>query len=146
MWTCASVTYRSTPDATVNQTLEERARTAQDRAYAPYSGYRVGAALETIDGQVFDGCNVENAAFSVTCCAERVALFAAVAYGARSFRRLVVSAGGRTPYPCGACRQALSEFAPELPITVIGEGGRRLEFSLRELLPNPFTMPPGRPA
>ncbi|MBA3584530.1 MAG: cytidine deaminase [Gemmatimonadetes bacterium] len=126
--------------------LEERARSARERAYAPYSGFLVGAALETDDGRVFDGCNVENAAYSVTCCAERVALFTAVAAGARRFRRLVVSAGDRTPFPCGACRQALAEFAPALPITVVTVEGDRHELELGELLPRPFTFRPEAPA
>lgn len=126
--------------------LEAAARAAQELAYAPYSDYRVGAALESEDGRIFAGCNVENASYSVTCCAERVALFAAIAAGARSFRRMVVSANGRAPYPCGACRQALSEFAPELPITVIDSVGDHLEFALHELLPHPFTLAEGRPA
>jgi homotetrameric cytidine deaminase len=124
--------------------LEERAIAARERAYAPYSGYRVGAALEADDGRVFEGCNVENAAYSVTCCAERVALFSAVSAGARRFRRLVVSAAGRTPYPCGACRQALSELAPNLSITVLAGDGERHEFALDELLPKPFRMEPRR--
>lgn len=121
--------------------LEERANAARRRAHVPYSGYRVGAALEAEDGRVFEGCNVENAAYSVTCCAERVALYSAVAAGARGFRRLVVSAGGRTPYPCGSCRQALSELAPDdLEIIVLTDGGERHEFTLGELLPKPFRM------
>lgn len=125
--------------------LEERAIAARRHAHVPYSSYRVGAALETEDGRVFDGCNVENASYSVTCCAERVALYSAVAAGARGFRRLVVSAGGRTPYPCGACRQALSELAPDdLPITVVTDDGQRHEFTLGELLPKPFRMESGR--
>ncbi|HUP20169.1 MAG TPA: cytidine deaminase [Gemmatimonadota bacterium] len=126
--------------------LEARARDARDRAYAPYSGYRVGAALEAADGRVFDGCNVENAAYSVTCCAERVALHSAVAAGAREFRRLVVAASGRMPFPCGSCRQALSEFVDDLPIVVLGDGSQRHELSLAELLPRPFRFEEGRPA
>lgn len=125
--------------------LEARAHAARERAHAPYSGYRVGAALETGDGRIFEGCNVENASYSVTCCAERVALYSAVAAGVRDFRRLVVSASGRTPYPCGTCRQALSEFAADgLSITVVGDGGERHEFTLGELLPKPFRMETGR--
>lgn len=126
--------------------LEARAREACEHAYAPYSGYRVGAALEAEDGRVFVGCNVENAAYSVTCCAERAALHAAVAAGARRFRRLVVVADGRTPFPCGVCRQALVEFVGDLPIVVAGDDGTRHELSLAALLPEPFTFPEGRPA
>lgn len=123
--------------------LEAEARDAQQRAYAPYSGYRVGAAIESDDGRVFVGCNVENASFGVTCCAERVALYSAVTAGARAFRRIVIAASGRMPYPCGACRQALSEFSPSLEVIVIGIDGDRHEFSLDELLPHPFTLPEG---
>ncbi|MGH7564101.1 MAG: cytidine deaminase [Gemmatimonadota bacterium] len=124
--------------------LEDRALAARERAYAPYSGYRVGAFLEAEDGRVFDGCNVENSSYSVTCCAERVALFAGVTAGAKRFRRMVISAAGRTPYPCGACRQALSEFAPDLPIVILAEDGSHHEFTLGELLPLPFRMEPRR--
>lgn len=120
--------------------LQQQARIAQERAHAPYSRYRVGAALEAEDGRVFLGCNVENGAYSVTCCAEQVAVFSAVAAGVRSFRRLTVTSSGRTPFPCGACRQVLSEFASALPITVVGEDGERHEFTLEDLLPNPFAL------
>lgn len=130
----------------MSDSLEDAAVEARDAAYAPYSGYRVGAALETADGRVFAGCNVENAAYSVTCCAERVALHSAVAAGARELRRLVVTASGRMPYPCGPCRQALSEFATELPITMLDGEGNRRETDLAELLPEPFTLKEGRPA
>lgn len=126
--------------------LEAVAVEAREAAYAPYSGYRVGAALEAADGRVFFGCNVENAAYSVTCCAERVALHSAVAAGAREFRRLFIAASGRMPYPCGPCRQALSEFATTLPITIVDAAGNRRESDLAELLPEPFAFEEGRPA
>jgi len=126
--------------------LEELAAEARERAYAPYSGYTVGAALEAHDGSVFTGCNVENASYSVTCCAERSALFAAVSAGARSFRRIVVTAGGKAPYPCGTCRQALAEFAPDLEIVVVTDDGARHEYTLDRLLPHPFRFEKGRPA
>ena len=105
----------------------------------------MGAAIECADGSIHTGCNVENASFSITCCAERVALFSAVAAGARQFRRIAISANGRTPYPCGACRQALTEFAPGLPVTVLGDDGERHEFTLGGLLPYPFHFERGAP-
>lgn len=126
--------------------LEALAAEARGRAYAPYSGYTVGAAIEAQDGSVFTGSNVENASYSVACCAERSALFAAVSAGARSFRRMVVTAGGNAPYPCGTCRQALAEFAPELEIVVVTDDGERHEFTLERLLPHPFRFEKGRPA
>lgn len=133
-------------DDPANDPLKAKALEARGRAYAPYSGYRVGAALEAEDGRVFAGCNVENAAYSVTCCAERVALHTAVAEGARAFRRIVVAASGRMPFPCGSCRQALSEFATDLPITIVDGEGRERETTLGALLPEPFALREGRPA
>ena len=120
--------------------LETLAAEARARAYAPYSGYSVGAALETEDGTVFTGCNVENASYSITCCAERSALFAAVSAGHRRFRRIVVSAGGTAPHPCGSCRQALAEFAPRLAVHVVTDEGERFDSSLDALLPYPFRL------
>lgn len=119
-------------------TLEALAAEARERAYAPYSGYSVGAALEAEDGSVFTGCNVENASYSITCCAERCALFAAVSAGHRSFRRIVVTAAGSAPHPCGSCRQALAEFAPRLEVVVVTDEGERHESTLDLLLPYPF--------
>lgn len=126
--------------------LTDAALEARERAYAPYSGYRVGAAIEADDGRVFEGCNVENAAYSVTCCAERVALFSAVAAGARAFRAIAIAASGRMPYPCGSCRQALAEFATDLPITIVDGEGNERETTLAALLPLPFSLGEGRPA
>lgn len=128
----------SAPAHVSSAKLEALAAEARGRAYAPYSGYSVGAALEAADGSVFTGCNVENASYSVTCCAERSALFAAVSAGVRSFRRIVVTAGGTSPYPCGSCRQALAEFAPQLEVVVLTDDGERHEFTLDSLLPYPF--------
>ena len=109
-------------------------------AYAPYSHFRVGAALRAPDGSVIVGCNVENAAFPSGTCAERGALAAAVAKGHRKFDLLVVAtdAGDPTP-PCGMCRQALVEFAPKLRIVAVTTGGKRQEWQLNDLLPQPFT-------
>jgi len=126
------------------ETLMDRAQAVRGRAYAPYSGFRVGAALEADDGTVYTGCNVENASFGLTICAERAAVTAAVAAGRTRFRRLAISVEGEVPAsPCGACRQVLAEFAGSLVIES-GAGPVRARWTLEELLPVRFSLrPPG---
>jgi cytidine deaminase len=122
----------------LTDSLITAARTAQARAYAPYSRFRVGAALEATDGSIYSGCNVENASFGLTICAERAAICAAVSAGAQRFRRAVVVSDVDPPAaPCGACRQVLAEFGLDLPIEGIGSS-RSVTWRLSELLPVAF--------
>lgn len=110
-----------------------------DRAYAPYSGFPVGAALEAENGRIFTGCNVENAAYSCTICGERTAVAKAVSEGARSFRRIAIA--GRSEdycWPCGTCRQVLNEFAPNITVLAANGKGEFVSITLGELLPNSF--------
>lgn len=115
---------------------------ALEFAYAPYSSFRVGAALLARDGRVFTGCNIENASFGVTLCAERVALGKAVSEGAREFVALAVAGDGDAfCFPCGACRQVLVEFGGDIEILAGNRSGAYVVTSLRELLPHTFTLP-----
>lgn len=124
----------------VSNELIAQAWAAREAAYAPYSNFKVGAALEAEDGTVFRGGNVENISFGLTICAERTAASAAILAGHRSFRRLVVVADTADPIsPCGACRQFLAEFSPSLEITAATRSGASLTWSLAELLPRPST-------
>lgn len=116
--------------------LETAARKVRELAYAPYSNFQVGAALESTSGEVFTGCNVENISFGLTICAERNAVFAAIAVGVRSFRRIVVVADSKEPVtPCGACRQVIAEFAEKIEIICINLQGHKFRAKLSELLP-----------
>jgi len=121
--------------------LVQTALAARQKAYAPYSKFLVGAALATPDGRVFSGCNIENASFGLTNCAERTALFTAVATGEHIFTHLAIaSSGGVTP--CGACRQALAEFAPKLVIFLVDVDHpvQASELHLEYLLPGRFEL------
>ncbi|WP_295584352.1 cytidine deaminase [uncultured Oscillibacter sp.] len=110
-----------------------------DRAYVPYSHFPVGAALECADGTVFTGCNIENAAYSPTICAERCAVAKAVSEGHRDFVRIAIAGTGPDfCVPCGVCRQVLSEFAPNLEVICLSGDGRELATTLSALLPHGF--------
>ena len=115
------------------------ARAARERAYAPYSRFLVGAALLAADGRIYPGCNVENASYGLTVCAERTAFFGAVASGQRAFVALALVTDVSPPaMPCGACRQVLRELAPDLPLVAANLVGERTETTLAELLPHSF--------
>lgn len=119
--------------------LVARAREAMRNAWAPYSKFHVGAAIEAADGRVFVGCNVESASYGLTICAERMALGAAVAAGARSLRRVVVTTAVEPPAaPCGACRQLLAEFGLNLEVIAAGPTSEK-RWTLAALLPDAFT-------
>jgi cytidine deaminase len=123
----------------LRQKLIQQARDSRGWAYAPYSGYRVGAALLTTSGRIYDGVNVENAAYPTSMCAERVAVFKAVSEGEREFQAIAVatSNGGS---PCGACRQVLSEFGPETIIIMVNEAGEiTREGTVADFLPGAFS-------
>ena len=121
------------------------AKTAMMNAYVPYSGFRVGAAVLCPDGSVYTGCNIENASFTPTVCAERAAIFKAVSEGKRTFSALAVASGkadgGAASFPpCGVCRQVLAEFcAPDMPVYVLESGGEVRAYTLQALLPFAFT-------
>ena len=118
--------------------LLSAARDARERAYAPYSNFAVGAALDTGDGQVFLGCNVENASFGLTMCAERAAVAAAVSGGFRDFSAIAIAGPeGATTSPCGACRQVLAEFNPSMTVIYTTAGGP-VATTVAELLPHSF--------
>jgi len=120
--------------------LIDAARAARSRAYAPYSGYQVGASLLTADGEIVGGCNIENAAYPATICAERAAIATAVSSGVKTFTAIaVVTADGA--WPCGVCRQVLHEFAPDILVIAADASGQVVgELSLAELLPHGFNL------
>ncbi|MBM4404413.1 MAG: cytidine deaminase [Candidatus Cloacimonetes bacterium] len=124
----------------VIQTLLRAAQKAAQEAYAPYSGYKVGSAIMTTEGRIFTGCNVENASYSLTLCAERLAIFKAVSEGYQKFTGIAIYAETDKPFPpCGACRQVLAEFSPDLQIIYANQKGQQIT-TLTELLPHSFTL------
>jgi cytidine deaminase len=119
----------------------EAALAARLRAHAPFSKFKVGAALEDLDGRIHTGCNVENATYGLTVCAERIAIFKAISEGVRGFRRIAVAAdtGVLTP-PCGACRQILWEFCGDIEVLLVNLEGKTESFRMKELFPRPFDV------
>lgn len=123
----------------MNEALYQQALAARERAFAPFSHFRVGAALLTESGRVITGCNVENASYGLTICAERVAIFKAISEGERRFVELwVVADTDRLTPPCGACRQIIWEFCGDIPVILANLSGRKREFRMAALLPEPF--------
>jgi cytidine deaminase len=119
--------------------LLEAALEARNNAHAPFSKFRVGAAIEDESGRIFTGCNIENATYGLTICAERVAVFKAISEGVRKFKRIAVAADTDvlTP-PCGACRQILWEFCGDAELTLVNLQGKTETFRLKDLFPRPF--------
>ena len=123
----------------VLEKLTAAARVAREKARAPFSNFKVGAALLSASGEIFTGCNIENASYGLTMCAERVAIFKAVSEGAGNFTHLAIvgDAEKLTP-PCGACRQIIWEFCGDIPITLANLNGETQSFQMGELLPKAF--------
>ena len=119
--------------------LLDAALAARENAHAPFSKFKVGAAIEDQTGRIFTGCNVENATYGLTICAERVAVFKAISEGARSFTRIAVVADTDvlTP-PCGACRQILWEFCGNAELILVNLQGKTESFRLKDIFPRPF--------
>lgn len=127
------------PDLRTLDEMVQRAKRISEQAYCPYSRFRVGAVVLTEDGQLFDGCNVENASYGLTICAERSAVFQMAARGARKIAAVVIYTPTPTPVaPCGACRQVVMEFGPDALVVSVCDGPGILRKKLSELLPDAF--------
>lgn len=130
----------------MKEKLIDIAKDVLNRAYAPYSQYRVGSALETSSGKIYQGCNIENMSFGLTICSERVAIFKAISEGETSFKRIVVvSEDDSLPIPCGACLQVMSEFCDDDFEVILCSGNDKVEvYRLKDLFPKPFKLIQGR--
>ena len=121
--------------------LIKEAKEAMKNSYSPYSNFAVGAALLTSKGKIYRGCNIENAAYSATNCAERTAIFNAIASGEQSFEAIaVVSSSGKYTYPCGVCRQVIAEFMPQGKLIFSNEEGEYQILTMEDILPYSFTQ------
>ncbi|OYV99143.1 MAG: cytidine deaminase [Acidobacteria bacterium 37-65-4] len=128
-------------EKTVLEELIRSAKAVREHAHEPYSHFKVGAALRSQDGRIFTGCNVENATFGLTVCAERVAIFKAVSEGVTKFTHIVVVAATDTlTPPCGACRQIIWEFCGNIPVTLTNLEGKVEHFQMSDLFPRPFDL------
>ena len=122
-----------------NSKLIELATKAMQNSYSPYSNFKVGACLVCEDGSIYQGCNIENVAYSPSCCAERVAVFKAVSDGKTKFSKIAIVTNAVLPSaPCGVCRQVLNEFSPNMQVVMANTNGKILEKNLQELLPLAF--------
>lgn len=129
-------------DKKLREELVRQAMAAREYAYVPYSHYRVGAAVVSKDGKIYSGCNIENASYGLTNCAERTALFTAISQGDKAFSGLAVAVDGKLPAsPCGACRQVIREFfADDTEIILLNAEGEGVATTIKELLPGAFTI------
>jgi cytidine deaminase len=124
-----------------NASLREEAIRALENAYAPYSNFRVGAALRAADGTVVVGCNMENSAYGLAICAETLAVASAVSQGLTEFEEIAIATDDSEPTPpCGACRQVLNEFAPRIKVSSYTRDGKEASWTLDELLPHAFVL------
>ena len=124
-----------------NRALLEKAKEAMKLAYAPYSNFSVGAAILCENGDVYTGCNIENAAYGATNCAERTAIFKAVSEGVKTFSKIaIVSSSVDLTFPCGICRQVMAEFMPDGVVVLQNSEGKIFEYKVSELLPNSFKL------
>ena len=129
------------PKSTTNASLRDEAIRALDNAYAPYSNFRVGAALRTADGRIVTGCNMENSAYGLAICAETLAVASAVSQGLTEFEEIAIATDDSEPTPpCGACRQVLNEFAPRIRVSSYTRAGKEASWTLDELLPHAFVL------